>query len=81
MNATGDGVGGGEGALELEVRGQLPVAAVKKFPHLSGCTALALPSGAAPGAAQLVRCQLAVSAEEGDGTPVAATGVLKGYKV
>ncbi|KAG2423818.1 hypothetical protein HXX76_014978 [Chlamydomonas incerta] len=80
MHITGAGVQGADASWDLDP--QPPAAAspgVKRFPHLYGCTALAVPpeAGAAAGAAEggIVAGQLLVSVHDAAGDALDATGV------
>ncbi|KAK9903518.1 hypothetical protein WJX75_007894 [Coccomyxa subellipsoidea] len=82
LNLTADGVEGAEEeALELKVQQGstlIGTSVIKRFPFLTGCTALHLPESLASMPEQvlaLLKQQLVVSVAEADGTPVDATGV------
>ncbi|KAK9797016.1 hypothetical protein WJX73_006576 [Symbiochloris irregularis] len=80
LHISGTGVEGSDGQIDLQVPGGDLAAhgggeALKKFPHLDGCTALNLPASALDQIPRLITAQLALSAVEQDGTPVDGTGV------
>ncbi|KAK9823625.1 hypothetical protein WJX72_004323 [[Myrmecia] bisecta] len=76
VRLTGGGISGAAEVYDLTlVPGDLPYAQQKKFPHLAGCTCLALPQQAQENAAQLVTGQLAVSVQSPTASCIDATGL------
>jgi pullulanase-type alpha-1,6-glucosidase len=71
--ATDTGITGGD-SIELTA-GVLSDAVLEKFPHLSGLSALEIPAGALPVVAEILQGQFAVSAVNGSGNSVDATGL------
>ncbi|GFR45769.1 hypothetical protein Agub_g7223 [Astrephomene gubernaculifera] len=77
MHITGAGVQGAEDSYELTPEGSAEAfqAAVKRFPHLYGCTALRVPQEAVDRIPELVTGQLLVSVHDARGAALDSTGV------
>lgn len=76
MHITGDGVQGAEATWDLTVQpGAVPSAVMNRFPHLYGCTVLAVPPEVQDRLAELLSGQLLVSARDAAGEALDSTGV------
>ncbi len=67
---------GAEASWDLTVQpGAVPSAVMNRFPHLYGCTVLAVPPEAQARLAELLAGQLLVSARDAAGEALDSTGV------